>query len=52
MESKNGKSHLKRVEEGAGRRLAESLRDTHRPEFETFLQGLFSTAESKTGEET
>ena len=51
-ESKNGESYLKRVEEGAGRRFATSLRDSDRPEFETFLQGLFSTAEGTIGEET
>ena len=52
MESKNGESYLLGISQRAGRGLAASLRDTHRPEFETFLQGLFSTAESTTGEET
>jgi len=51
-ENVNGESHLKRVEEGAGRGIAESLRDTHRPEFEAFLQGLFDTTKSTTGTET
>jgi len=51
-ENENGESYLLGISERAGGRLAESLRDSHRPEFETFLQGLFSTAESTTGEET
>ena len=51
-ENENGESYLLGISERAGGGFAESLRDTHRPEFETFLQGLFDTTESTTGEET
>jgi hypothetical protein len=45
----NGQSHLQRISETGGQSLADSIRDSHRPEFEAFLANSLRLATSRTG---
>lgn len=45
--NKNGESHLKNVSGIGGKALADSLRNSHRPEFEAFLRDRLSRSTSR-----
>jgi hypothetical protein len=46
---KNGENHLQNVSGLGGKALADSLRNSHRPEFEAFLRNRLGIAASRTG---